>query len=66
MVHKLLRTHFDQRVPGLPWLHASRSHTGLPLFGVPGALLGIQVLRANEDDLDVTSERAVWHKAFPV
>lgn len=34
--------------------------------GVPGAPPGIQVFKANKDDLDVQSERAVWHKAFPV
>lgn len=66
MAHKLLKTHFNQRVPLPLWLHASSSHTGLPLFGVPGTLLRIQVFKANEDDLDVTSERAVWHKAFSV
>lgn len=39
---------------------------GFPLLGVPEVPLGIQVVKANKDDLDVKSERAVWHKASPV
>ena len=66
MAHKLLKMHFNQRMPLPPWLHASSSHTGLLLFGVPETLLGIQVFKANEDDLDVMSEKTMWHKAFPV
>lgn len=66
VAHTLLKMHFNQKMPPPRWLRASSSLTGLPLFGVPGTPLGIQVFKANEDDLDVTCGRAVWHKAFAV
>lgn len=59
MAHMLLKMRFSQRMLLPLGLHTSSSHTGLPLFGVPGTLFGIQVFKANEDDLDVTFERVV-------